>query len=103
MLIHLLSLGAFGSEVMPWFEGTGSPTQFGRSLPRTAWSEEPRPSVTVIGTPVRVWKMADSFHPPRIASVSPLHSEPHFMPLPNGSSQLAASTKLWRMSKKDRP
>ncbi len=60
--------------------------QFGRSFPRTACSERPPMSVTVMGNPVRAWKMAESFQPPRIASVSPPHSEPHFMPLPNGSS-----------------
>ena len=86
MLIHFESLGAFGSDVMPWLDGTGLPMQFGRSLPRTACSVRPPTSRMVRGMPVRACMMAETFHPPRIASVSPPHSEPHFMPLPNGSS-----------------
>ena len=55
MSIHFESLGAFGSDVMPWFAGTGFPMQLGRSLPRTACSVRPPTSRTVRGNPVRTW------------------------------------------------
>ena len=62
------------------------------------WSDRPRPSVTVMGSPVRAWKMPPSFHPPRMAFVTPDHSEPHLRPLPHGSSYAAEKMKLWRTS-----
>ena len=86
MSSHLLSLGAFGSDVMLWLDGTGLPTQFGHSALRVPWSDRRLVFWTVIGKPVRAWKIADTFQPPRIASVTPDQSLPHFLPLPNGSS-----------------
>ena len=43
--------------------------QFGRSPPRTAWSDDPRPSRTVIGNPLRAWKMPATIQPPSTALV----------------------------------
>jgi len=60
--------------------------QFGLSAPRSPCSERARPLITVIGRPVRAWKMRLSLQPPRTASVAPDQSEPHLCPLPNGSS-----------------
>ena len=60
--------------------------QFGRSLPRTPCSDGALPSVTVIGKPVRAWKMPLTLQPPRIASTSGETSEPYVRPRPNGSS-----------------
>ncbi len=71
---------------MVWSDGVGSPTQLGRSLPRTPCSDRLRPSVTVIGKPERAWKMPLSRQPPMIASVSAEASLAHLRPLPNGSS-----------------
>ena len=45
----------------------------GRSAPRSPCSERARPSMTVIGRPVRAWKMPPSFQPPRSAFV---HARP---------------------------
>ena len=69
-----------------WSDGLGLPTQFGRSLPRTACSEEPRLSVTVMGNPERAWKIPLSFQPPRIAFIGPDQLLPHLRPLPQGRS-----------------
>ena len=72
--------------VMFWSDGTGSPTQLGRSLPRTPCSERARPSVTVIGKPVWAWKIPLNLQPPMMASARLDDWLAHLRPLPNGSS-----------------
>ena len=71
---------------MDWVEGFHSPTRFGRSLPRTAWSDEPRLSVTVTGNPLRAWKIPLRVQPPRTASSAAGQLPPHVWLRPNGSS-----------------
>src|SRR4029450_394262 len=77
---------AVESAVMLWFDGTGSPTQLGRSDPRSPCSERARPSVTVMGRPLRTCTIPPSFQPPSTAFVTPDQSEPNLAPRPNGSS-----------------
>ena len=86
MSIQRESAGALESAVTLWLEGSQLPTQFGRSKPRSPCSDRFAPSMIVTGTPVRAWKMAPSFQPPSTPLVMPDQSEPHFFPLPNGSS-----------------
>src|SRR5262245_6226357 len=86
MSSHFVLLGAFGSEVMLWFDGTGLPTQFGHSALRVPWSERRLEFCTVIGKPVRACRIADTFQPPRNASLTPDQSLPQCRSLPNGRS-----------------
>ena len=86
MSSHFESAGAFGSEVMLWCAGTGLPMQFGHSALRVPWSDRRFEFWTVMGKPVRAWKIAETFQPPRTASVTPDQLLPHLLPLPHGSS-----------------
>src|SRR5258707_982500 len=92
MSSHFELLGAAGSEVMLWLDGTGLPMQFGHSALRVPWSDLRLEFWTVMGKPERAWKMADIFQPPRIASAKPGQLLPHFLSRPKGSSYLVAST-----------
>ena len=60
--------------------------QLGRSFPRTPCSDGALPSVTVIGNPVRAWKIPLSLQPPRIASMTGDASVPQVRPRPYGNS-----------------
>ena len=86
MSIHFESAGARGSEVMLWLAGTGLPMQFGHSVLRVPWSDRRLEFWTVMGKPVRAWKMAETFHPPRSASAKPFQLLPQCLSLPKGSS-----------------
>ena len=60
--------------------------QFGHSALRVPWSDRRLEFWTVMGKPVRTWKMADIFQPPKSASGRPDQLLPQCLSLPKGSS-----------------